>query len=348
VRNDLFRYVLKRLLQLVFVLLAISLLVFTLSRGFPTKYPAWLEYVTATANPDQIATIKAQHGFNLPIYEQYFYWLRDIITGNWGISHWAGDQSTFHVFQSRFPLTVELAVSAMIVAIAVGIPLGIISATRSNRLPDHISRIMALSGYSIPVFWLGFLFQLLFAYYFKIWKLPTLPSSGYTDSSFIHNVRVITGIPILDGILTLNIPYLDSSIIHLILPMLTLSFVLMGFLARTTRSSMVDVLRQDFILLARSKGLSERVVIYRHALRNALIPTLTIGGVLFSYIIGGSVVIELVFSWPGVGWAALQAAFANDTNFLMLYSIVAAFIIGIISLVIDISYSILDPRIKLT
>ena len=347
-RIDLFRHVLKRLLLLVFVLFGISIIVFVLSRGFPTKYPAWLQYVSATANPDQIETIKAQHGLNLPLYQQYFYWLRDVLTGNWGISHWAGDQSTLSVFLSRFPLTIELAVSAMILAIVIGLPLGIISATRPNKLPDHASRIVALFGYSVPVFWIGFLFQLLFSYYFKLWNLPSLPSSGYADSHFIGSVQVISGIPILDAALAGNIPYLESSLAHLILPMLTLSFILVGFLARTVRSSMVDVLRQDYILLARSKGLSERVVIYRHALRNALIPTLTIGGVLFGYIVGGSVVIELVFSWPGVGWAALQAATNNDTNFLMLYSAVAAVIIGIVSLVVDVTYSFLDPRIKLT
>ncbi|MFI5419524.1 MAG: ABC transporter permease [Nitrososphaerales archaeon] len=346
-RVNLFSYVLKRLLLLVFVLFGISIIVFVLSRGFPTKYPAWLQYVTATANPDQIETIKVQHGLNLPLYEQYFYWLKDALTNNWGISHWAGDQSTFSIFQTRFPLTVELAVSAMILAIILGIPLGIISATRPNKLPDHASRIAALIGYSLPAFWIGFLFQLLFSYYFKLWNLPTLPSSGYVDGHFIGNVKVISGIPILDAVLTGNIPYFESSVTHLILPMLTLSFILMGFLARTVRSSMVDVLTQDYILLARSKGLTERVVIYRHALKNAIIPTLTIGGVLFGYIVGGTVVIELVFSWPGVGWAALQAATNNDTNFLMLYSIVAAVIVGIVSLVIDVAYSFLDPRIKL-
>ncbi len=299
-------------------------------------------------SPSEIANIKALHGFNLPLYEQYFYWLKDAATGNWGISHWAGDQPTYTVFASRFPLTVELSLAAIIITVAIGLPLGIISATRNNKLPDHASRILALTGYSIPIFWLGFLFQLLFSYYFKLWGLPTLPSSGYTDQNFIGgSVPTITGIPMVDALLEGNLSYFASSFVHLILPAITLSFASLGYLTRIVRSSMLEVLKQDFILMARSKGLSERVIIYRHALRNALIPVVTIVGVLFASLLGGVVIVEYVFSWPGVGWAALQATFRNDTNFLMLYTIVAAAIIVIANLAVDVTYGFLDPRIRL-
>jgi ABC-type dipeptide/oligopeptide/nickel transport system permease component len=343
---NLARYIIRRLLLMILVLFGISVIVFYLSRGYPSKFPPWGQYVTLAMSPAEINYIKQIHGFNLPLYEQYFYWLRDAVSGSWGISKWAGNQATLSVFVNRFPLTVELAVASIIITVAIGLPLGILSATKNNRLPDHFSRLIALSGYSIPIFWLGFLFQLLFSYYFKLWGLPNHPSSGYVDQSFTRSAHVIAGIPILDAIIEGNLAYLASSFVHLILPALTLAFASLGYLTRIVRSSMLEVLKQDYITMARSKGLAERVVIYRHALRNALIPIVTVTGVLFASLLGGVVVIEYVFSWPGVGSAALQATFQNDTNFLMLYTIVAAAIIVIANLAVDVTYGILDPRIR--
>jgi peptide/nickel transport system permease protein len=340
------RYVVRRLLLMILVLFGISLIVFYLSRGYPSRFPPWGQYVTLSMTQNEINYIKQIHGFNLPLYEQYVFWLRDALSGNWGVSHWAGNQQTYAVFAARFPLTVELAVSAILITVAIGLPLGIISATRNNKAPDHLSRIVALLGYSVPVFWLGFLFQLVFSYYFKLWGLPTLPSSGYTDRQFIGTVHVLTGIPLLDALLEGNVPYFWSSFAHLILPAVTLSFASLGYLTRIVRSSMLEVLRQDYIIMARSKGLSERVVIYRHALLNALIPTITIVGVLFASLLGGVVIIEFVFTWPGVGWAALQATLQNDTNFLMLYTLVSAAVIVLANLGVDVAYGLLDPRIR--
>ncbi len=333
---------------MILVLFGISVIVFYLSRGYPSKFPPWGQYVTLAMSPAEINYIKQIHGFNLPLYEQYFYWLKDVASGNWGISKWAGNEATITVFKDRFPLTVELAIASMIITIAVALPLGILSATRNNKLPDHVSRIIALSGYSMPIFWLGFLFQLLFSYYFKLWGLPGLPSSGYASQSFINSVHPITGLPVLDAIIEGNGSYFVSSLAHLILPAITLAFASLGYLTRIVRSSMLEVLKQDYIVLARSKGLTERVVTYRHALRNALIPMVTVTGVLFASLLGGVVVVEYVFSWPGVGSAALQATFADDTNFLMLYTIVSAAIIVIANLAVDLLYGVIDPRIRLS
>ena len=330
---------------MILVLFGVSLIVFYLSRGYPSKFPAWGQYVTLSMTQSEINYIKQIHGFNLPLYEQYLYWLRDALSGNWGVSRWAGNQLTLAVFKERFPLTVELAVAAIVLTVAIGLPLGIISAVRNNKAPDHASRIVALTGYSIPIFWLGFLFQLLFSYYFKLWGFPTLPSSGYASRQFIGTAPIITGVPLLDALLEGNAPYFWSSFVHLILPAVTLSFASLGYLTRIVRSSMLEVLRQDYIIMARSKGLSERVVIYRHALRNALIPTITVVGVLFASLLGGVVIVEFVFTWPGVGWAALEATLQNDTNFLMLYTLVSAAIIVLANLVVDVAYGLLDPRI---
>jgi ABC-type dipeptide/oligopeptide/nickel transport system permease component len=332
---------------MIVVLFGVSLIVFYLSRGYPSKFPPWAQYVTLQMSQADIQRIKEVNGFNLPLYDQYFYWLKDVAVGNWGISHWAGDQSTLAVFASRFPLTVELAVASLVITLTVGIPLGILSAIKKNKPPDYASRILALSGYSMPIFWLGFLFQLLFSYYFRLWGLPVLPSSGYASQNFIGTVHVITGIPILDAIIEGKPGYLQSSLVHLILPAVTLSFASLGYITRIVGSSMLEVLRQDYITMARSKGLTERVVIYKHALKNALIPVITVAGVLFASLLGGVVVVEYVFSWPGVGEAALQATFANDTNFLMLYTLVSAAIIVIANLCVDILYGVIDPRIRM-
>src|SRR5579875_224211 len=340
------RYVVRRLLLMILVLFGISVIVFYLSRGYPSKFPPWGQYVTLSMSPSAIAYIKQIHGFNLPLYDQYFFWLRDALSGNWGLSRWAGNQQTYAVFAARFPLTAELAIAAIVITVAIGLPLGIVSAVKNNKAPDHVSRIVALLGYSIPIFWLGFLFQLLFSYYFRLWGLPSLPSSGYVDRQFIGSVHMITGIPLVDAVLQLNYSYFASSLGHLILPALTLSFASLGYLTRIVRSSMLEVLRQDYIVMARSKGLSERVVIYRHALLNALIPTITVVGVLFASLLGGVVIIEYVFTWPGVGSAALQATLQNDTNFLMLYTLVSAAIIVIANLAVDVAYGLLDPRIR--
>lgn len=329
------------------VLFGVSVVVFYLSRGYPSKFPPWSQYVTLNMSPAEIEYIKHIHGFDLPLYEQYFYWLRDAITGNWGISHWAGNQPTFTLFTSRFPLTVELAVTAILITIVVGLPLGIVSAVKNNKAPDHVSRVLALSGYSVPVFWLGFLFQLVFSYYFRLWGMPALPSSGYTGQNYIGTVPVITGIPMIDALIEGNVSYFWASFTHLILPAITLSFASLGYLTRIVRSSMLEVLKQDYIVMAKSKGISERTIIYRHALKNALIPVITVTGVLFASLLGGVVIVEYVFSWPGVGWAALQATFRNDTNFLMLYTIVSAAIIVLANLVVDMVYALIDPRIRL-
>ncbi|MDH5788682.1 MAG: ABC transporter permease, partial [Candidatus Bathyarchaeota archaeon] len=207
--------------------------------------------------------------------------------------------------------------------------------------PDHISRIIALAGYSTPSYWFGFLLQLVFFYYFSLWGLPNLPSSGAPSIA-----TRITGLPILDGLLTGNLGFVWNEFVHLILPSISLSFISLGFLARIVRASMLEVLRQDYITMARSKGLRERVVIYRHALKNALIPAVTLTGIFFASLLGGAMITEYVFSWPGVGQAALLAVGQGDSNFILLYSLVFATIIVLANLAVDVAYAFLDPRIK--
>jgi ABC-type dipeptide/oligopeptide/nickel transport system permease component len=249
---------------------------------------------------------------------------------------------------SRFPATIELSIGGIIWALVVGIPFGIISALRNNKLPDHVSRLVALTGVSTPVFWLGLLLQLLFFYYFHVLGLPNLPSNGRLDTtlSVVHPVTQITGLMILDSLITGNFIVTEDALAHLILPSFALGFVSLGVIMRIMRSSMLEVLRQDYIILARSKGLSERVVIYRHALKNALIPTVTVTGLAMAALLGGAPLTETVFGWPGMGRLAVEAIGRNDAPLIMGFTLITALILVFVNLAVDLLYAYLDPRIK--
>ncbi|MFB0569652.1 MAG: ABC transporter permease [Nitrososphaeria archaeon] len=342
----LYVYFIRRLILMVFVLLGVSAIVFYLARGFPHAISPVAQYITEHMTPDQIKKIEQLHGFDQPVYVQYFYWARDVLNGDWGVSKWAASQPTYKVFFDRFPFTVELTVVAVLMTVAIGIPLGIISAIRNNKIEDHVSRLIALTGYSTPSYWIGYMMQLVFFYYFYTWGLPYMPNKGMVDEALLGTIPRVTGIPILDGLLAGNLNYAWSAVVHVLMPAFTLAFISLGYLARLVRASMLEVMRQDYIILARSKGLAERVVVYRHAMKNALIPAVTLTGLLFAGLLGGAMITEQVFTWPGVGRMSLQAVFQGDSNFLLLYSLVLATIIVVTNLVVDILYGFLDPRIK--
>jgi ABC-type dipeptide/oligopeptide/nickel transport system permease component len=341
-----YEYIIRRGLLLVFVLFGVSLITFYLARGFPGAFNPCTPYITTKMTPAQIHATCASHGFYDPLYIQYFYWLRDVLTGNWGnAGSWAQGLPEYSVFASRFPYTVELALGAVIISVVIGVPLGIASAIRNNRPVDHVSRVIALTGISTPIYWFGFVLQLVFFYYFLQWGLPHLPSQGALSYN-VATVHTYTGIPVIDGILNLNWAYTWDAFIHVILPSFTLAFASLGALTRLVRASMLEVLRQDYITLARSKGLAERVVIFRHALRNALIPALTVAGLLFAGLLGGAVITETVFNWPGVGFLSLRAIFQGDSNFVLLYTLVTALIVVVANLIVDVLYAVVDPRIR--
>ncbi len=341
----LYEYVIRRLILMVFVIFGVSLIVFYLSRGFPEAFDPVAPYITPKMTAQQIAEVRRIYGFDQPLHIQYFFWLRNVLNGDWGLAGiYAQGKPVYRVFFDSFPYTVELAVTALILTVAIGLPLGIISAVKNNKIPDHISRVIALTGYATPSYWFGFMLQLVFFYYFSLWGLPTLPSSGASGMS--GAVSRVTGMPVLDGLIAGNLEYTLDALSHLILPAFSLAFISLGFLARIVRASMLEVLRQDYIVLARSKGLKERVVIYRHALKNALIPAVTLAGLFFAALLGGAMITEFVFAWPGVGQLSLQAVIQGDSNFLLLYTLVIAAIIVAANLVVDIAYVFLDPRIK--
>lgn len=308
------------------------------------------------------ALVQNQPGCTIPVWEQYFTWIVNVFKGNWGqsqIPQIGVGTSTWVLFASRFPLTVELALVSSVMILIVALPLGIVSAVHNNKAPDHAARLVALTGYSMPLYWLGYLLQIVFVIYLTVqvglFKYPLFPASGTVAGNgllcylCIHNpgqVSAYTGIPVIDGLFSGNIPYAWDALIAVFLPALTLCVGIIGALTRIVRSSMMEALRQDYVILARSKGLNERTVIYRHALKNALLPAVTVTGLIFAALLGGAVIVEDVFSWPGVGAAALAAALSLDVNFLELYTLVIALILVLANLTVDLLYAVIDPRIR--
>jgi peptide/nickel transport system permease protein len=227
----------------------------------------------------------------------------------------------------------------MILALLIGICTGVISALKQNTIFDHLSMVSALAGISMPVFWIGLLLLWLFSI-----KMGWTPTSGRIS---VHiDLQMITGIMLLDSLLTWNIVALWDSIKHMILPAFTLSTISIGIIARFTRSSMLEVIRQDFIRAARAKGVSESKVIFKHALKNALIPVITVIGLQFGLLLGGAVVTETVFSWPGIGNIIIVSILRRDYPLVQGALILLSFIYALINLIVDISYSFIDPRIR--
>ena len=369
----LYEYAIRRLILMAFVLFALSLLIFYLTRGLLPPSTAIASYITPKMNdqaklqvaralgvatsscPSFAAFADQQAGCVVPLWAQYSSWLTNVLTGNWGytlLPGLSGTETTWDVFIDRFGYTAELAIVGALLTIAIGIPLGIISATHNNKIPDHISRIVSLGGYSIPQFWFAAILQIVFVLYIRIFGLGLLPAHGALATGCAiclpnpGTVPSYTGIPVIDGLLAGNGAFAWDSFVAVLLPGITLAVTSIGALTRIVRSSMLEALRQDYILLAKSKGLRENVVVYRHALRNALLPAVTIAGLLTAFLLGGVVIVEIVFSWPGVGQASLVAAQFDDINFLELYVLVTALIIVVANLVVDLLYAKLDPRIR--
>ena len=370
----LYEYVLRRLALLGFVLVALAALIFYITRGLLPPSYALTQFVTPKMTPEQRLTLAqnlgvatgscpsyaafaaSAKGCIVPLWGQFIGWIRTVLSGNWGYTvlpgYISGTETTWSVFWIRFPYTAELAIGGTILTIIIAIPLGIVSATHANKLPDHASRVVAISGYSIPQFWFGYLLQVIFVLYVVVGGRGLLPVGGplpTTCAICFSNPGAVasrTGFPIIDSILSGNFPYFWDSFVGLILPTITLALTTIGALTRILRSSMVDALHQDYILLARSKGLRDRVIIYRHALRNALLPAITIAGLILAFLLGGVVVIEYVFAFPGVGQAAVLASTSFDLNFLELYVLVTAVIIVLTNLAVDVLYAKLDPRIR--
>jgi peptide/nickel transport system permease protein len=282
-----------------------------------------------------------RHEFHLdePLHVQLWLFLKGAVRGDLGYSY-IQKQPVSELIAERLPATIELAAGALIFALVVAIPIGIISAVRQHSLLDQFSMAGAFLGISMPAFWLGIIMILIFSV-----RLHWLPVQGRLD--FGIELQEITGLYVVDSLLTLNGPALVSSVRHLILPSVCLGAAVAAIVARVLRSSMVETLRADYVTLARAKGQVESLVVMKHALRNALIPTVTVIGLQVGVLLGGNMIVETVFSWPGLGRLVVKAIFERDFPMVQGAVMVYAFTFVIANLIVDVLYTYLNPKITL-
>jgi peptide/nickel transport system permease protein len=296
----------------------------------------------------EIAIIRAEYHLNDPLPVQFFYYLGGLLKGDWGYSRSASLPVT-QAIALKLPATAELAITAIIMAVAIGIPVGIQSAVKKDKPADHVLRVFSLSGVSMPVFWFALILQFFLYYELTIAGSPfyfPLSQRGSLDTIQFLTAHRITGMYMLDSLLLGRFDLFLDSLWHIILPAFTLAFTMLAGISRMMRSSMLEVMRQDYITLARSKGLAERVVIYRHAMKNALIPTVTITGLLFGGLLTGAVLTETIYSWPGIGMWATSAMLTDDMGGIMGFVLLSGFIYAFANLVVDVLYGFLDPRVR--
>ena len=330
------RYLLGRLLSILPVLLGVSVLVFLLVRAIPGD-PA-RNIAGERASAELIEQIRAEHGFDRPLPVQYLTFMGRLSRGDFGTSI-QSRQSVSGEIARRFPATIELALSAILLATLIGVPLGIAASLRPNSFLDAGSMAAALLGVSVPVFCLGYVLILAVGDY--------LPYAGRMDEAVLREFAPRTSFYVLEAALRLNGRALFNALSHLLLPALALSSVPLAVVARITRSSMLEVLGQDYVRTAKAKGLSQRAVVLKHALRNALIPIVTVLGIQTGYLLGGAVLTETVFSWPGMGWFVVQAIGERDYPVIQAGVLLFATTFVLVNLFVDLAYSKLDPRVQL-
>lgn len=330
-------YFIRRVAGTVPVILMISLFVFLLLHAAPGD-PADL-LIPDQASAEDIADARRRWGLDQPVLVQYWRFLVSAVSLDFGRS-FKYDEPVLELIMQRFPATLELALIATLLAIVIGIPLGIFAASRPNSWFDNASSLGGFFGVSMPNFWMAIMLILIVSGYLNL-----LPSGGRATFGVAEDP--ITGFLILDSILQQDWAGLADGAKFLVLPAIVLSVNMTGLLMRMTRSSMLEVLSEDYIMTARAKGLSERVVVWRHALKNARIIVITVVGLEFGALISGSIIVESVFSWPGIGQLLLQGITARDYPLITGLVLVYTTLFIIVNLIVDFLYAAADPRIRL-
>jgi peptide/nickel transport system permease protein len=330
------RYAIRRSLTVLPVLLGVSLLVFSFIHLIPGD-PA-VAMLGERATPEKVAEVRLRLGLDRPIWEQYALYLGKVVRGDLGVSVVRGDPVLTDL-RRRFPATVELTTAAIVLAVTLGIPVGVASAVWRNSLVDSLARVWALVGVSMPIFWLG----LMLAWFFGV-QLRLLPTGFRLESG--TTVTPWTNFVMLDAALQGDWPLLADALRHLVLPALALATIPLAIVARMTRASMLEVLSREYIRTAEAKGLPQTAVILRHALRNALLPVLTVVGLQVGHLLAGAILTETIFSWPGIGLWVYEAIEARDYAIVQGASLVIAVIVVVVNLVTDLLYVAVDPRIE--
>ncbi|MFZ5811013.1 MAG: ABC transporter permease [Thermodesulfobacteriota bacterium] len=330
-------YTLRRLLAAIPVLLGVSVLAFLISHAIPGD-PARL-IVGPKASNEAVEAIRREHGLDRPLPVQYLHFLAGLATGNLGRSI-RNHRPVTQDLADYFPATLELTLASLLLCLIVGIPLGILAAVRRNRPADHAARVVSVVGVSTPVFWLGLMLLLLFYRH-----LDWLPGSGRLDVTSSPPPD-ITGLYLLDALFAGDWTLLREAASHLVLPAFCLSYVYLAIITRIVRSSMIAVLGQDYITTARANGLSTVRVVLKHAFKNSLIPTVTITGLSLGELLGGAILTETIFAWPGMGKYVVDSVNALDFPAIMGFTLVVSTAYVVINLGVDVLYAFLNPRIR--
>ena len=331
-------YIFRRILGLFPVLFGITLLVFLLIRLIPGDPVTVM--LGDRADAEDVARVREELGFNKPLHTQYFNFMGQLLRGNLGKSIIHRTNVTFDL-RYRLPATMEMVLFSMLIGVTIGVTVGVVSAVKRNSVFDVVGMIGALLGVSMPIFWLALILIYALAVNNKIF-----PPSGRLDAAIFIDRR--TGFILMDTLLSGNFYAFINAVWHLLLPASVLSTVIMPPLARITRACMLDVLHQDYVRTARAKGLVERIVVVKHALKNALLPVITVIGGQLGGLLGGAILTETIFSWPGMGTWTYQAILARDYPIVQASVLVSATIFVFVNLIVDILYAVLDPRIRYT
>jgi peptide/nickel transport system permease protein len=332
-------YLVRRVSLVVPTLIGVSLISFLLTVMLPGN-PALVK-AGPFATPEHLAEMEKQMGLDRPLPEQYYRYVRGLLSGDLGESSSTGRPVAQDFFQ-RLPATLELTLFSLIIAMIVGIPLGILSAVHRNSFIDHIGRFLGIAGVAMPTFWTGLLFVYVFFYLLDVAPAPL----GRLGAS-IAPPREISGLYVIDSLIEGNWTALRSSLHHLLLPACALGFSVMAPIARMVRATMLEILQSDYVKAAWAAGLPRRTVIYGDAFRNALIPLITVLGIVFGFLMSGNAVIETVFAWPGIGHYAVTALMTKDSAPIQSFVLFVAVLYVAVNLVVDLLYGIVDPRIRL-
>jgi ABC-type dipeptide/oligopeptide/nickel transport system permease component len=330
--------IIKRLGNAVIVLLVLSMLIFAFMRAIPGD-PVLNLLGEEETTEEQYEELRQELGLDRPIHIQYYNWVSRVLHGDFGLSLQT-NEPVLPVIWTKLKATIELALVAVLLGTIMGLGAGTISAVKRNSIIDSVAMLFALIGISMPVFWMGIIFIIIFSV-----GLDLLPVSGMI--SFDTRIDPITGFPLLDAILTGNWSGLGDLLSHLLLPAVTLCLTPAALIARTTRASMLEVINEDYVKAGLARGLSYMQTLWRHVMRNAMIPVVTIIGLEIGVFLGGSIVTETVFSWPGLGRHMIDSIYANDYTVVQGAVLVYATIVVMVNLLVDLTYSSLDPRVKI-
>ena len=331
------RYLFKRIPRLLFVFLGVSIITFSISHVIPGDPARML--IGQKASQETLDKVRSELGLDKPVHVQYIKYMKDLVNGDMGMSI-RTQQPVANDLKRFFPATLELTLVSMGIAMVFGIILGVIAAVKRDKWPDHLSRIVSLIGVSMPLFWSGLLVVVVFYKWLDIF-----PASGRIDT-FMQAPPFVTGMYLFDSAIAGQWATFLNAAEHIVLPAICLAYVQLAVIARQVRSSMIGVLNQDYIRTATASGISKHVIVFKYALKNALLPTVTVAGLLLGELLGGAIITETIFSWPGMGKYVVDSVGFLDFPAIMGFTFVVSIGYVLINLLVDLLYRVLDPQIR--